>query len=244
MERMAEDLKERIAAWGNHDPNAWTGATWLFQGAPGAGKTALLSRLGSLTIRPTGDGDNSNGEPVGVNVCLIDEEAALHNPAKLKKKIAEAFLSGAAREMEGRESVGSSLQRLFGRGICRGHAEGRHSARRRRRISVRPHPFFSRFPDGMVSRTGPGRSSRNRKPAFSRALRYAGTIGLRRRQRINSRRAGNIEMHSPAPRRRAFPATIQVPAGAAIEHGNRGCITALPAKPKQPKRKMGNTTQR
>ncbi len=127
MERMAEDLKERIAAWGNHDPDAWAGATWLFQGAPGAGKTALLSRLGSLTIQPTGDGDNGNGEPVGLNVCLIDEEAVFHNPTRLEKKIAEAFVPGAAREMEGRESVGESGEAGIDLKVARAGAQAHRS---------------------------------------------------------------------------------------------------------------------
>ncbi len=124
---LQRDLQYRYHDWVLGKENPWEAQTRLYQGAPGAGKTALLRRLGSLTIQPTGDGDNGNGEPVGLNVCLIDEEAVFHNPTRLEKKIAEAFVPGAAREMEGRESVGESGEAGIDLKVARAGAQAHRS---------------------------------------------------------------------------------------------------------------------
>ncbi len=87
-------------------PPAWEGATWLFQGAPGAGKTALLRRLKNLKV---------NGR--AVRVCLIDDEADLYNDFRMKRKIAEAFVSGSAAKMVGTDTTQTGKGAKVGGGV-------------------------------------------------------------------------------------------------------------------------------
>ncbi len=87
-------------------PPAWEGATWLFQGAPGAGKTALLRRLKNLKV---------NGR--AVRVCLIDDEADLYNDFRMKRKIAEAFVPGSAAKMLGTDTTQTGKGAKVGGGV-------------------------------------------------------------------------------------------------------------------------------
>ncbi len=87
-------------------PPAWEGATWLFQGAPGAGKTALLRHLKNLKV---------NGR--AVRVCLIDDEADLHDDFRLKRKIAEAFVPGSAAKMVGTDTTQTGKGAKVGGGV-------------------------------------------------------------------------------------------------------------------------------
>ncbi len=105
---LKRDLETRFRQWqgweGPGFPSAWEGATWLFQGAPGAGKTALLRQLKSLKARvPVGDGAVSGDVRVGA--CL-PEEGDLKDPESLKRKIARAFFpeDEKDKELAGRES--------------------------------------------------------------------------------------------------------------------------------------------
>ncbi len=103
IKKFIEDLQDRSEDWIEGKSDAWKGATWLFQGAPGAGKTALLSHLKKLMI---------NGEPV--RLCL-PEKTALNDPNQLKKEIAGAFsLSGFLKKdwlkrMEAGKNAGGNL---------------------------------------------------------------------------------------------------------------------------------------
>ena len=45
LQRIAADLDNRLRRWRDGAGDAWRGGTWLVQGAPGAGKTALLEEL-------------------------------------------------------------------------------------------------------------------------------------------------------------------------------------------------------
>ncbi len=54
---LAKDLRTRTKDSMAGKSDAWEGAAWLFQGAPGAGKTALLRHLQNLKIQaPAGNG--------------------------------------------------------------------------------------------------------------------------------------------------------------------------------------------
>ncbi len=107
---LKRDLEARFRQWqgweGRGDPPKWKGATWLFQGAPGAGKTALLECLEGLKI---------NGR--AVRVCLIDDEADLHNDFRLKRKIAEAFVPGSAAKMVGTDTTQTGKGAKVGGGV-------------------------------------------------------------------------------------------------------------------------------
>ncbi len=107
IDSLARDLCNRRRQWqgwgGPGFPPAWEGATWLFQGAPGAGKTSLLRRLESLKIE--GCSRNKKGDLASVNVCVLTDQTVLHNPRALKKRIADSFIPGAAGMMEGTDAV-------------------------------------------------------------------------------------------------------------------------------------------
>ena len=106
-----DDLKERTEEWqgwrksnplkadppGSKPPPAWESTTWLFQGAPGAGKTSLLRHLRE---------EIGKDPELDVRVCIIEMQDDLYDDLRLKKCIAEAWApgacgAGAEAEMEG-----------------------------------------------------------------------------------------------------------------------------------------------
>jgi len=75
----------RLAA----NPGVWeSGTTFLIQGAPGAGKTALLNQFGDLAA--------AGGDAVGGQewTILDIDEAALYNPATLIRRAGKIYTSG------------------------------------------------------------------------------------------------------------------------------------------------------
>ncbi len=113
---LAEDLQDRMNAWRSGSDDAWKGATWLFQGAPGAGKTALLSRLKSLAMQVPGGDGGINGE-LRARVCAMDDEVDLHDDFRLKRKIAEAFIPGAVAKMLGTDTTQTGKGAKVGGGV-------------------------------------------------------------------------------------------------------------------------------
>ena len=105
-----DDLWER---WRTGKPGKqapWMGQTFLFQGAPGAGKTAMLEQLG-LAQASTPEVDLQENLPpkTPVRVCDLDPED-LECPAEMKRKIARTFFPGLDKdkELDGRETSGKS----------------------------------------------------------------------------------------------------------------------------------------
>ena len=121
IEGVEEDLQGRIherMSWDKKKgaPPKWESPMWLFQGAPGAGKTALLRRLESLEFKPPG---LRRKRPV--SVCLIDDEDDLYKNDQFRKKIAEAFVPGITKKLEGLQTTHNSLE-------AQGGAEAKISA--------------------------------------------------------------------------------------------------------------------
>ncbi len=116
---LKRSLEVGLEHWRRGKPIAWKGASWLFQGAPGAGKTALLSHLGSLKIE-----DRTTGKHVEANICLLDRKADLYDGLRLEKKVAEAFIPGSARKMEGREAIREGGEASVDIGIAQAGASG------------------------------------------------------------------------------------------------------------------------
>ena len=80
-------------------PPRWESATWLFQGAPGAGKTALLRNFGEMKIQtPAGEGAARGG--VRVHSLHITDMNLLNDMWELQKTIASAWIPGADKAME------------------------------------------------------------------------------------------------------------------------------------------------
>ena len=67
--QIKRDLERRLRHWRAGREGAWQGGTWLIQGAPGAGKTALLSHL-KQTLPAAMKTDNGN-ERVELQVCSL-----------------------------------------------------------------------------------------------------------------------------------------------------------------------------
>ena len=105
------DLKRRTKVWQgwrksnplkadppeSKPPPAWESTTWLFQGAPGAGKTSLLRHLRE---------EIGKDPELDVRVCIIEMQGDLYDDLRLKACIAEAWApgacgAGAVAEMEG-----------------------------------------------------------------------------------------------------------------------------------------------
>ena len=78
------DIQTRTRKWYDGKPGPWKGGSWLFQGAPGAGKTALLRELKKITI------PNSIGRPVNPDVCMLKKEA-LNSDTKLESELLALF---------------------------------------------------------------------------------------------------------------------------------------------------------
>ena len=120
IEDVEEDLQRRIHERMDWDqkgpPPVWKSPIWIFQGAPGAGKTAFLERLESLTFKPPG---LRSERPV--SVCMINRKSELHEGNQLEKKIAEAFVPGMSKKLEGLQTTRHSLK-------AQGGAEARISA--------------------------------------------------------------------------------------------------------------------
>ena len=53
LQQIADDLQNRLSSWRRGADDAWRGGTWLVQGAPGAGKTALLAELRKNVVLST-----------------------------------------------------------------------------------------------------------------------------------------------------------------------------------------------
>ena len=80
-------------------PPRWESTTWLFQGAPGAGKTALLRNFGEMKIQtPAGEGAARGG--VRVHSLHITDMNLLNDMWELQKTIASAWIPGADKAME------------------------------------------------------------------------------------------------------------------------------------------------
>ena len=78
------DIRTRTQEWYDGKPGPWKGGSWLFQGAPGAGKTALLRELKKITV------PNSIGRPVNPDVCMLKKEA-LNSDTKLESELLALF---------------------------------------------------------------------------------------------------------------------------------------------------------
>ena len=115
IEGLANDLRDRTKENGK---DAWKGATRVYQGAPGAGKTALLSLFEKTLI---------NGEPV--RVCS-PHKVDLKDRKELRKCISDAFylkgtylkewlkrLKEAPKTIEGRIDIGLPGVLQIGAGI-------------------------------------------------------------------------------------------------------------------------------
>ena len=80
-------------------PPRWESTTWLFQGAPGAGKTALLRNFGEMKIQtPSGEGATRGG--VRVHSLHITNMHLLNDMWELQKTIASAWIPGTDKAME------------------------------------------------------------------------------------------------------------------------------------------------
>ncbi len=115
IEGLAKDLRTRTKDSMAGKSDAWEGATWLFQGAPGAGKTALLRHLQNLKIQaPSGDGAASGGVPV--RACSITDQHVLSDPWELRKKIAAVWVPEAEKDLETRRllELGADLKVIRG----------------------------------------------------------------------------------------------------------------------------------
>ena len=94
--------------WREGDPGEqapWMGQTFLFQGAPGAGKTAMLERLGLAQARtPEIDLQENLPPETPVRVCAL-EKGDMKNMAFLKRRIARTFFPGLNKdkELDGKE---------------------------------------------------------------------------------------------------------------------------------------------
>ena len=137
IENFVRDLRTRTREWRyrpkgkpreGEKKNAWKGAwksaTWLFQGAPGAGKTALISQLEPLTVpKKTWLTRTRLALALGKNterpvqVCQINNLNILEDMWELQKKIAGTWIPGAEKEMEARRmlEMGVSLEVAHGK---------------------------------------------------------------------------------------------------------------------------------
>ena len=79
-----EDVCTRTEEWYDGKPAPWEGGSWLFQGAPGAGKTALLRELKKITV------PNSIGRPVNPDVCMLKKKV-LNSDTKLESELLSLF---------------------------------------------------------------------------------------------------------------------------------------------------------
>ena len=78
------DIQTRTRKWYDGKPGPWKGGSWLFQGAPGAGKTALLRELKKITV------PNSVGLYKNPEVCMLKKEA-LNSDTKLESELLSLF---------------------------------------------------------------------------------------------------------------------------------------------------------
>ena len=94
--------------WREGDPGEqapWMGQTFLFQGAPGAGKTAMLERLGLAQAKtPECDLQENLPPETPVRVCAL-EKGDMKNMAFLKRRIARTFFpfDEKDKELDGKE---------------------------------------------------------------------------------------------------------------------------------------------
>ena len=97
IQALTNDLQFRIEDWKEQKPDAWTSGTWLIQGAPGAGKTALLQEL-----------ENRLPEHVQSNktirFCKLHTKD-LDDTNAWQKKLGEALLPGTGKAMETMERI-------------------------------------------------------------------------------------------------------------------------------------------
>ena len=78
----------------------WLGETFLFQGAPGAGKTAVLNHLKKEKVKiPIGDRQANLYGDAEVRVCKLDLED-LENTTEMKRKIARTFFPFDEKDKE------------------------------------------------------------------------------------------------------------------------------------------------
>ena len=78
------DIRTRTRKWYDGKPGPWKSGSWLFQGAPGAGKTALLAELQKIIV------PNSDGTPTNLNVCMLKKEA-LNSAVELESELLSLF---------------------------------------------------------------------------------------------------------------------------------------------------------
>ena len=102
IQALTNDLQFRIEDWKEKSPDAWTSGTWLIQGAPGAGKTALLQEL-----------ENRLPEHVQSNktirFCKLHTKD-LDDTNAWQKKLGEALSPGAAKAMETMEQIQTGVK--------------------------------------------------------------------------------------------------------------------------------------
>ena len=89
LQRMEDDLQNRLLRWREGASDAWRGGTWLVQGAPGAGKTALLAQLRKRVAQPP------------VRTCTLHVRD-LRDPSGCHRQLAEALWPGAGKAMGAR----------------------------------------------------------------------------------------------------------------------------------------------
>ena len=116
---LARLVRQRMGGEKKGPPPKWKGVTRLFQGAPGAGKTALLERLGeNLTFRLPGQ-----RRPQPVQACLIHDEDDLYDGDRFRKKIANDVLrylsQGSAWGVAGSDSFSCRLSSIKTQLACK-----------------------------------------------------------------------------------------------------------------------------
>ena len=100
-EKQVNFLKNRLEGlwekWRAKDPGEqapWKGETVIVQGAPGAGKTALLDHLETLEFEV-----RETGKMSPVTVCYIEDENVLEDKDLFEQTIADAWIPGAGARM-------------------------------------------------------------------------------------------------------------------------------------------------
>ena len=104
LDGIGTDLQRRFDQWLAGTSDAWESGTWLVQGAPGAGKTALLRHLRqTLPVRLTVSLE-ADADPEPCRVCTL-HVSDLRDRAECRRRLAEALLP------EGGATLSASVSR-------------------------------------------------------------------------------------------------------------------------------------